>query len=170
MNFCIRDSTVSCVTSGAATPTKGLWLEGAPVPPAPPAQPFPQGASAPWGSMGHQPARSPREHLPTSPKNTETSKGGVYGNYFFFFIFTALLIIPCPFLHSKALSQGFKAGRTPLAATRSPHPNPRLSSFWVLHLHCSSPGKTLLRYTMAGWLIFMQLLSQFSPPSIQKYL
>lgn len=27
LNFCIRDSTVSCVTSGAATPAKGLRLK-----------------------------------------------------------------------------------------------------------------------------------------------
>jgi len=28
LNFCIRDSTVSWVTSGAATPAKGEQLEG----------------------------------------------------------------------------------------------------------------------------------------------
>lgn len=35
LNFCIRDSTVSCVTSGAATPAQGLWLEKSTVSPLP---------------------------------------------------------------------------------------------------------------------------------------
>lgn len=128
---------------GSCNTSKGIMVRRCPSVPSPTGTALSSGSLSPSGQHG-TPACQVSQRAPPNPsqKHRNKQRRSLRKLHFLSCCFTALSIIPCPFLHSEALSQGFKAGRTPLAATRSPHPNPRLSSFWVLHLHCSSPEKT----------------------------